>query len=61
MAQPIVQGDGGVWVLVEENATMCEVDPFGVAATEGGGQSYGPLLVFGAAVAVAAFHLTGGI
>ncbi len=67
MAQTIIPGNGGVWVLVEENAPICGigVSPYGIsasgaAAEDDDGIGKGALAAFLAVVGMAAIHLVGG-
>lgn len=64
MAEPVIFDEGGVWVLVKENAESCPLD----AATEGippnesetKESGNGGLLAFAVAVGAVALHLIGG-
>ena len=59
MAEPVIFDEGGVWVLVKENAESCPLD----AATEGTPTEEpgrGGLLAFAVAAGAVALHLLGG-
>ena len=62
MAQTIVPGDGGVWVLMEESAPTCAID-LGVEDVEtaqaSDGIGKGALALFLTALGAAALHLSG--
>ena len=62
MSQVVIPDEGGLWVLVEENANSCSIDAEagvaeGVLAEDARGK--GPVVLFLMAVGAAALHLVG--
>jgi len=64
MVQTIVPDKGGLWVLVEENATSCSIGPTSAGESgevqSDGDVGKGPLVLFVTVVGVTALHLMGG-
>lgn len=59
MAEPVIFDEGGMWVLVKENADSCRLET-ATADTPTEEPGRGGLLAFAVAVGAVALHLLGG-